>query len=672
MNQLRTGFIVSLAVLLTACGGGGGGDSGGGSQPPPPQSPNSPPTVTVSATFDFEENQYGSIRPTFSDSDGSVVSAAWTLVSGPAPALQNNGLNGVEFTVPSYEAGSSFVLRVTATDDKGATTSQDITVSIQRHWRSLDTTVAFSRLMATGGMESAVYYVRLSFSEAGRYALVLGSYVANNDIEVYSLQEMSPSSLLGASRLPGEANDTVTFDLAQPGEVFVKVLGAVGNRFTLTVEPRSQYLEPGFPVDMELTAGAYQNGLLARAVRVGNIDSDPQLEILVSGVSFGPLYAVKANGSSVPGFPRPLSAAAQISLGNLDADPQDEIVMGLGPFVASCADDQFALDSDGAVLPGWPHQSCNAGMGRMPWLADLDEDGLDEIITDHNGVFHPDGSTMTGYESAFSDYYIQPSVADIDGDGRPEIVYPTSVSGGFGIGAVSHDDSNPPGFPAATGRAMDVSLLGPLGLVDFDGNGRHSIVGIVKSPTAALNILYVDAIGPDGDLLWSAETTTNVSYAAAPSFGDLNGDGSPEVLVQTGSELYVWQSNGTPLSGFPVSFQAGSSSNNSVPLVADVTGDDEPDVILATGGGRILVYSATGVQEAQFLVPGNDTMLAVADIDLDGRNEIIAATPYWRGIDLDRSSGIWAFDLGGSAHGPVQWGQNGGGKRNTNAFPVPP
>jgi len=36
----------------------------------------------------------------------------------------------------------------------------------------------------------------------------------------------------------------------------------------------------------------------------------------------------------------------------------------------------------------------------------------------------------------------------------------------------------------------------------------------------------------------------------APSFGDLNGVGKPEVLVQTSSQLYVGQSDGTPLSGF--------------------------------------------------------------------------------------------------------------------------
>jgi hypothetical protein len=665
MNQLRMGLLFSLAALLMACGGGGGGAGSGGGSPPP----NNPPTVTVPATLTFEENESGGILPTFSDSDGVVVSATWTKLSGPALSLQDNGLNGVQFTVPWYEAGTSFVLRVTAADDKGATTSRDITVSIQPRWRPIDTTIAFNR-MAIVNMDAAVHYVRLSFSEPGRYAAVLGSYVSNNDIEVYSQQTMTASSLLGASRLPGEANDTVVFELAQPGEVFVKVLGALGNRFTLSIEPRSPYLEPGFPVDMELTAGTYQSGLTARAVRVGNIDSDAQLEILVSGVTYGPLYAVNANGSPVPGFPREVTAAAQITLGNLDADPQDEIAMGLGPFLGSCVDDQFALDSDGSVLPGWPRQSCIAGMIQMPVLADLDADGLDEIITERSGIFRADGSPMASYGSATFPFYILPSVGDIDGDGLPELVYPTSTLDGIAVTAVSRDGSSPPGFPALFSHAMLAGPIGASGQVDFEGNGRHAIVSILKPQTAAVDFMYVDAMGSDGRLLWSAQTTTNVPYSTAPSFGDLNGDGRPEVLVQTSSQLYVWQSDGTPLPGFPVSFQRGLGSN-SVPLVADVTGDGAPDVILESAGS-ILVYSATGAREVQLSVPGRETMLAVADIDLDGRNEIIAATPFWQGIQLDRSSGIWVFDLGGPAHGPIQWGQTGGGRRNANAFPVPP
>ena len=61
-------------------------------------------------------------------------------------------------------------------------------------------------------------------------------------------------------------------------------------------------LEPGFPVQALETAGSYHSGP-AIHVQVGNIDSDPTLEILATALSVGPLYAWNADGSTEPGWP---------------------------------------------------------------------------------------------------------------------------------------------------------------------------------------------------------------------------------------------------------------------------------------------------------------------------------------------------------------------------------
>src|SRR5690348_3656990 len=49
-------------------------------------------------------------------------------------------------------------------------------------------------------------------------------------------------------------------------------------------------LEPGFPVQTYEGAGTYHGGPAIHAL-VGNIDSDPQLEILATALASGPLYA---------------------------------------------------------------------------------------------------------------------------------------------------------------------------------------------------------------------------------------------------------------------------------------------------------------------------------------------------------------------------------------------
>src|SRR5262245_23168119 len=74
-------------------------------------------------------------------------------------------------------------------------------------------------------------------------------------------------------------------------------------------------LEPGFPVQTFHTAGSYHAGPAIHTL-VGNIDADPNLEIIVTSLAGGRLYAFKSNGSTVSGWPIVQSAGAgYIALG---------------------------------------------------------------------------------------------------------------------------------------------------------------------------------------------------------------------------------------------------------------------------------------------------------------------------------------------------------------------
>ena len=60
----------------------------------------------------------------------------------------------------------------------------------------------------------------------------------------------------------------------------------------------------------------------------------------------------------------------------------------------------------------------------------------------------------------------------------------------------------------------------------------------------------------------------------------------------------------------------------------------------------------------------------IADVDLDGRNEIIVGGAAWDGIG-GLMDALWVFDLGGGPHGRIEWGQLGGDARHRNVYPVP-
>jgi uncharacterized repeat protein (TIGR01451 family) len=61
---------------------------------------------------------------------------------------------------------------------------------------------------------------------------------------------------------------------------------------------------------------------------------------------------------------------------------------------------------------------------------------------------------------------------------------------------------------------------------------------------------------------------------------------------------------------------------------------------------------------------------AIADIDLDGRTEIVVAGDYWDGIPGYYEK-VWVYDLHGADYGPTEWGQFGGGPRHQSLYPTP-
>ncbi|HZE11504.1 MAG TPA: S8 family serine peptidase, partial [Burkholderiales bacterium] len=84
---------------------------------------------------------------------------------------------------------------------------------------------------------------------------------------------------------------------------------------TITVAP---YLKRGFPAKAFFSTGRFRNGP-GNHILVGNIDSDPRLEILASGIASGPLFAWHHDGRPVTGWPNfDLISAAYPSLGEFD------------------------------------------------------------------------------------------------------------------------------------------------------------------------------------------------------------------------------------------------------------------------------------------------------------------------------------------------------------------
>jgi subtilisin family serine protease len=247
-----------------------------------------------------------------------------------------------------------------------------------------------------------------------------------------------------AADLDGDGLDEVSFDgLVTRSDGRFWLTGAFTGAGSVaasdlfgTGHPELVYSSDGL-MEIDPVAVAYVTGFpvptTGQSPVVGDVDGDGEPEIvLVAGVGvatsevriYGPSGLLKGTAllvGSRPGVP---------ALADLDGDGQAEIIVQ--------ADEPPALNvvkASGAALPGWPVLwDAGTEMGRSaPVVGDLDGDGLLEVaittrvggspIEGHVRVFDRNGTSLPGFPKALPiGAGAVPAIADLDGDGRNELV----------------------------------------------------------------------------------------------------------------------------------------------------------------------------------------------------------------------------------------------------------
>ncbi|MCH4296305.1 hypothetical protein MJ923_18495 [Shewanella sp. 3B26] len=123
MNTYKKSILATLvAASLCACGGSGGSDT-------PTPVANQIPTVSVS-NLSAAEVSAVTVSATAADADGSIVSYSWVQKAGPQVILSGVTSAAVSFTAPAVTENQDLVFTVTVTDDKGASATKDVTVTV--------------------------------------------------------------------------------------------------------------------------------------------------------------------------------------------------------------------------------------------------------------------------------------------------------------------------------------------------------------------------------------------------------------------------------------------------------------------------------------------------------------------------------------------------------------
>ena len=253
-----------------------------------------------------------------------------------------------------------------------------------------------------------------------------------------------------------------------------------------------------------------------------------------------------------------------VGMGDLDGDGTPEAYVG-----------SKIIDGVSGALRGNGAEGDGLGIGNTyghSIAADLDDDGASEVIVG-NAAYDADGGTI--WSNGNSDGTV--AVADLDKNGSPEVV----AVGNSGV--ITMDAEGDVLWTFDIGTALPSTPV----IADVDGDGYPDVI----IPTAT--VLYV--IDRDGKEMHSINAPGPGSGRGGASAYDLDGNGAWEIVWQSPSELMIIDgTSGDTLSSYPVTAPLCAGP---VPIVdVDADGDADIVTYDANGKLRVLTDTASFTQ----------------------------------------------------------------------------
>ncbi|MCK9248569.1 MAG: VCBS repeat-containing protein [Solirubrobacteraceae bacterium] len=210
------------------------------------------------------------------------------------------------------------------------------------------------------------------------------------------------------------------------------------------------------------------------------------------------------------------------------------------------------------------------------------------------------------------------AVADMDGDGRADV-----ITGGFATGGLNVALQQADGSFTSTRIDDFGGFSRGVHVADFNVDGRPDVA--VRGTT--LRPLLQNG---DGTFAPGASFPSPNPPPYSMGVGDVDDDGRPDIIVggssPRGLTVALQQPDGTFLA-LPTAPVPGAQIDDIE--VGDVDGDGANEIVAADAtGGRVVIASVTGlsvVVDAMVSVSGFPTGIAVDDIDGDGKDEVAVA-----------------------------------------------
>ncbi|KOG08964.1 MULTISPECIES: FG-GAP repeat domain-containing protein [Streptomyces] len=241
---------------------------------------------------------------------------------------------------------------------------------------------------------------------------------------------------------------------------------------------------------------------------------------------------------------------------------------------------------------------------------------------------------------------VVPPRFDVDGDGRTDLLNREWTGELYAVPSTAVSPTE--AWTGYGGSSVLKNEIVPIG--DLNGNGSPEVLTVSKYGQLEL---FSDATATQGWHQWTGNGWTIYNKVFSP--GDVNGDGKADLMGrQHNGDLYLYLATGSLTAPFGPRAKVGTGWGlyDQIVGLGDNDGDGRGDVIGRTLGGQLFFYGSTGDKAAPFKgrVPVGtgwgtyNQIVPVDDQDGDGRADLLAR---------DQQGTLWRYlGLGDGRLGP--------------------